>query len=87
MLTGAAFFADRDEGLIWCDSCVPTEVIHLAAPPPERDGGGRRYVVIETGELLVSHILPRATPARRMSARCHTCGAIQPATPAGREAA
>lgn len=78
MLTGAAFFVDRDDGHIWCDSCVPAEVVQMAAPPKGRKQHNRRYTIVETGELLVSHILPRAAKPQRVRARCHSCGAVQP---------
>lgn len=78
MLTGDAFFVDRDEGNIWCDTCVPAEVVLLAGGTTETGTSTGRYMVIETGELIVHHILPRASGPRRMRARCHTCGAVQP---------
>ncbi len=80
MLTGRAFFADREDGHIWCDSCVPAEVVMIAGGKPRTGPGRGRYVIVESGELLVSHIAPRGKPrpSMRVRARCHVCGSVQP---------
>lgn len=56
MLSGSAFFVDRDEGTIWCDSCAPAEVVLLVARSINAAAAGGspgRFMSIESGELLV----------------------------------
>jgi hypothetical protein len=79
MLTGRAFFADREDGNIWCDSCVPTAVVLLGGGTVATGTGRGRYVVVEAGELIVQHILPRNSRPLRIRARCCECGVVQPA--------
>ena len=87
MLTGDAFFIDRDEGLVWCDSCAPAEVVHLAGRnvhEVQRGGPAGRYVTVESGELLVHWISLGGDKRARVRARCHVCGACQPPASRGR---
>lgn len=67
------FYADREEGLVWCERCVPAEVGLLARERTTATGRKRhlsRYVVVERKRFM--------TGTLSVPARCSSCGAVAP---------
>lgn len=67
------FYADRVEGFLWCDTCVPAEVaVRLSAA--ERDLSPR-FLRVGPGALIAHRSDGREF---KVCARCHVCGDCQP---------
>lgn len=66
------FYADREEGFVWCGDCVPAEVALLAAER-EKPGGRKRnlsrYAILR-GIFIVGSV--------SVALRCRVCGAVRP---------